>query len=755
MLVQYTLLFCVCIVLLSSATVYTFDDDISIIRQRVLEQMIWPPPDSIPSLVQNALQYARRLNSSCYWPDVNYTDQGRAVWLTAEHMSRITIMLQAYTINGSTERNNSKLLSAVHCALNVWLVNDWQNPNWWWNRISVPISTTGQLLMLGDNVTSFELSKIKEISYRANWWNGDQWTTGCNLVWMIQAQLYRSLATRNITGIEQGFTRMWQDIVIQPIGKEGVQNDYAYHFHGTQLLSAAYGQDWALNIFSFFLCSVGTQYAVDPDRLILFARFLTEGDAWMIIDNQWDWHVKGRAIARADKGYLVEYKTRHIRALAEVIPTTDLRNNLSNLADRLDKLPHATALVGNKHFYTSDYHAHRRANWSAAIKMQSSRTNPDECGNGENLKREHTGQGILNLFTTNTYDYVYLFPLLDWQAINGITVEHGIPLRICNDIPSSLIRLPFVGGVSDDFYGLAMMDTATHNLTAQRSWHFYDDAIIALATNLTLTTPNIAWTTLASRMLKTGQITVGFFNSTIITLHDGNYTFSYEPNKTSNVQWIHVGETDFGYVLQGQEVYSNLGIDVGVKTGNFDTIGAYNYTVTARTLTIWIDHGTGPYTIDYRYMILPNVSMESMSKVIQQYDDEQIFSCISSNKLFHGTVWPSLKRASFVLWENITTTFSCKSALFEINIQLSDAGAYLFSETGIDFTVTASQPLRVNGTVTVLVDRLGSGDGCTMSANTDASSTNMVLTLPSSTQLIGAPTHITCKKQTAKDRLTV
>ena len=746
MRVRHITIFLLCSLLLPFATVYSYDDDISIIRERVLEQMIWPSPNSVPSIVNNALYYARTLNSSCYWQDVNYTDQGRALWLTAQHLSRITTMLQAYTVNGSTERNNTKLLTAAHCALNVWLVNDWQNPNWWWNRISVPISTTGQLLMLGDNITSFELSKIKEISYRANWWNGDQWTTGCNLVWMIQAQLYRSLATRNVSGIEQGFTRMWQDIMIQPIGKEGVQNDYAYHFHGTQLLSAAYGQDWALNIFSFFLCSVGTQYAVDLERLTLFAKFLTEGDAWMIIDNQWDWHVRGRAIARADKGHLVEYKTQHIRALAQVIPETDLRNNLTNFADRLDKLSNATALIGNKHFYTSDYHTHRRPNWSAAIKMQSSRTNPDECGNGENLKREHTGQGILNLFTTNTYDYVYLFPLLDWQAINGITVEHDIPLLICNDIPKSLIQLPFVGGVSDGLYGLAMMDTATHNLTAQRSWHFYDDAIIALATNLTLTTSHIAWTTMASRLLKTGQITVGFFNSTIITLSDGNYSFPYEPNKTSNVQWIHVGETDFGYVLQGQGLYSNLGIDIGIKTGNFDTIGAYNYTVTARTLTMWIDHGRGPYTLDYRYMVLPNVSLESMPKVIKQYDEEQIFSCISSNNLFHGTVWPSLKRASFVLWENITTAFSCKSPLFEVNIQLSDAGAYLFTETDNDFTLTVSQPLRINGNVTVLVDRVGQGTGCTTSTDENTLMTNVVLILPSSSEFIGAPTHTTCKK---------
>jgi hypothetical protein len=248
------------------------DDDIDIIRQRVLEISIWPAQQYIPGIVKTVLNYSSTLNSSCYWPDINYADQGRAIWLTEQHISRITALLQAYTVNGSTERNNTNLLTAAHCALNVWLNRDWQNPNWWWNRIGVPIAITSHLLMLGDNVTSFELQKIKEISYRANWWNGDQETTGTNLVWMIQAQLYRSLATRNVSGIEQGFSRMWQDIVIQPLDKDGVQIDYAYQFHGTQLLFGAYGQDWALNIFSFFMCSVGTQYAPNLEKLVLFAE---------------------------------------------------------------------------------------------------------------------------------------------------------------------------------------------------------------------------------------------------------------------------------------------------------------------------------------------------------------------------------------------------------------------------------------------------------------------------------------------------
>ena len=723
------------------------NDEISTIRQRVLQSMVWPANQTVPSITRSAMLFVQTLNESCYWPDIDYRDRSVVVWKTEQHMFRITTMVQALTVPGSTVHNNTKLQSAIHCALNVWLINDWQNPNWYFNQIGIPLQVTSQLLMLGDNVTSFEMEKIKEISFRAAWWNGGGQTTGANLVWMIQVQLYRSLATMNVTGVEQGFGRMWRDILVVPPSEVGVQSDWSYHFHGSQVQSASYGALWVMDIFAFFLCSYQTRYAPNAEQLLIFAQFLTKGNAWMIIGYEWDWHAAGRGLSTPNAHFSCGFNRNSIRFLAQFIPDDSIRIALNHFADRLDGKPNATRLIGNKHFYTSDYQVHRRANWSAGIKLQSIRTQPTECINGENQKAEHVGQGTLNLFTTNTNDYDYIFPLLDWQAINGITVEHSIPLEPCDHGTFDWKRLSFVGGVSDDQYGLAIMDTATHNLTAQRSWHFYDDAIIALATNLTLTTPTIAWTTLASRVLAVGQISIGFFNSSIVTFSDGNYSFPYHQNDTSNVQWIHASGTNIGYLLQRQGLYSEVGFSLGKKTGNYNTIGPFNYTVTERLLTLWINHGQGPYTLDYSYIIVPNISLEMMPTVIKQYDDEQVFSCISTNNQFHGVMWPRLKRASFVLWDNITTIFTCNSSSFQLTVQLSEAGSYLFSETTTDFTITTSHPTRLNGTMSILLDRIGSGEGCTKIGSNELNVyTNMTVKLPILTALQGASVNVTCQR---------
>jgi len=728
----------------SSSTIN--DDDMSIIHDRVLNYMLLPTHVNLTVLADTALNFTERLNSSCYWPDVDYYDKRFAHWRTISHLNRITTMLQAITLNGSSVQNDPRIRTAAHCAINIWLVHDWQAPNWYDNEIGVPIALSGHLLMLGNNVTSFELQKIVEISYRAAWWLHRVTDVGANLIQMIQAELYCSLATNNITGVNEGFARIWQDITVEPEKKPGIQHDWAYHFHGSQLLSGAYGFVWAQTLFSFFNCSLGTKYVMNQQQLMTLADFITKGDSWMIIGNLWDWSTIGRSVGTVDREYAFMFNSKYLRIMADLISSNETKLELMNLADRIDDLPNALPLIGNRHFYVSDYQTHRRANWTSTIKLQSVRTQPIECILDQDIKAEHSGQGVLNLYTGNAYDYDNIFPLFDWQAMNGITVEHDIPLEPCVNGAFHWTKLPFVGGVSDNEYGLAMMDTASHNLTAQRSWHFYDDAIIALATNLTLRTSTTAWTTLASRLLHSGQITIGFFNSTVVTFSDGNYSFPYIQNATSNVQWIHLDGSDIAYLLQNQQQYASIEIELGNKTGNYDTISPFNAPVSGRLLTIWINHGIGPYTRDYNYMILPNISRESIPALIKQYNEEQVFSCISTNKNFHGSIWPSLKRASFVLWDNVSTTFSCKSPSYELNIQLNSPGAYLFSETATNFTISGSQPTLIASSLHVNVDRVGTGRGCSTAWNNNGNATDVTLVLPYSSGNAGQSIIVTCQK---------
>ncbi len=49
---------------------------------------------------------------------------------------------------------------------------------------------------------------------------------------------------------------------------------------------------------------------------------------------------------------------------------------------------------------------------------------------------------------------------------------------------------------------------------------------------------------------------------------------------------LHIDQSDIAYLLQSQQEYQYIGIELTNKTGNYDTIDPFNSTVTARILTI-------------------------------------------------------------------------------------------------------------------------------------------------------------------------
>ncbi|CAF1601460.1 unnamed protein product, partial [Didymodactylos carnosus] len=120
----------------------TPQDDFAIVRENVLKIMLWPTPDQLPATLAQAAANLSILDlNTCQWPDLNYTTRGPENWDPVLHMFRISTMTAALTVPGGMT-NDTALSSAIHCALEVWLEQDWQNPNWWWNYIQDPLIAT-------------------------------------------------------------------------------------------------------------------------------------------------------------------------------------------------------------------------------------------------------------------------------------------------------------------------------------------------------------------------------------------------------------------------------------------------------------------------------------------------------------------------------------------------------------------------------------------------------------------------------------
>ena len=690
-------------------------DDVDVLYSRFFASLT-PDPSDVPSVVAEAKTYQSRLNSSCYFTDVDYFDQSRDVWATSDHMSRLLTMTEALTAPSSPLLNDTTLSNHVHCGLQVWFTRGYTNPNWWWNVIGIPLDASSMMLLLSrDRLSSSEVASFSNLTFNANWWT-DDWGGGANLVWEIQIQLYRGVTTRNLTAINQGFARMWQDVVVQPLSLEGVMTDYSYHFHGTQLLNGAYGAVWTADILQFALNAQGTSYALNASQAAVFAQFLTQGNAWMSLGAVWDFPAIGRAVDRPGAGGPdLGFSASALRQFAALAPA--YAPALTAYADRVDGRVGAEPLIGHRHFYTSDYSVYRRPGFVVTLKLHSVRTVPTECDNYENLKGEHLGDGVLNVYSGaqergETPPYEDIFPVWDWQQLNGVTCEADVPLLYCGPETDDVFRVrttTFVGGVSDGRMGVAAMDTATHNLTVQRTWVFLPTGVLALASNLSDPTQADVRTTLHSRVLPArgvgAEVTVGWANGTMGVVADGRHQWP-----AGEVRWVHAGGV--GYVA---DVALVLGAEVGEAIGNYATIGPTNRTVSKRLVTTWMEHGRGLKEARAIYAVLPNVTAEEMREAFDGFD----VRCPVYAEGVHAVGWPALRRAWVVVWPGAKggeATWECQAGGWAMRL-VAPVGLWMVEEDGRGFTVTAAMPVVAGKAAQVRVGRAGVGEGCERQGN--------------------------------------
>jgi hypothetical protein len=751
------------------------------ILDRVRAQFLWPAADAVPAVVAAARGFVSTLNASCLWPDINYFDQDRANWLAVTHLSRAYTIAQAATVPGSPAFDDPHLLNATACAVTTWLEGKTfpnTNPNWWYGFIGVPLQTSSIFAMQGLNRTSpAAAAAFIQESYKAAWWV-NQWGGGANLIWMATVEIMRGAASGNMTALNEGFGAIWSNAVAGNVTSnwQGVVADNSYHFHGTLIMNSAYGVEWLSSLLSFWVVGAGTQWAMDPSRVALLARFIAEGNAQLSFGGRWDWGTQGRGIDRPGMDFSWGLPTPVIRALAAAPGAAPWTSQLLAFADAVDGAPAPGSLVGTKYFWTSDFLTHHRPGWGAALHMHGNNgvwtVETSECDNGECLLCEHTADGVLNLYASDGADaapsaYAGIFPLLDWNAINGITVEHSTPVDVCgasNTWPTNFTK--FVGGCADaGGSGVAAMDTATHATTVQRAWFFFDAAIVATASNLTNQAvdsgrpPADVWTTLVSRLLPqpaadpvTGPVAVGFANGTVVpALPDGDHSWPADA-----VAWVAAGGVGVWPGVPPAGVNPATGplpsaptlvLSVGNRSVPWDAIGPYPGTASGRLLTIALDHGAalppppapgGATGAGYAYVLTANVTPAAMPALTASAAGA---ACVTATGAVHGAAAADGSVTAAVFWAPGGGSYSCAAT----GMALSSPGAGLFlvrRGAGGAVTVTASHPNRLGGALTVTVTGAVAGAGC--APGPAPGTTTFTVPLPTDGNYLGSPVNVTC-----------
>lgn len=510
------------------------------------------------------------LDSDGAWPDIDYTSDARGAWPTLNHLERVRTLARALVDPSSPMHGAPRLEQAALLALDHWTRHRYQNPNWWQNRIGVPLVMRDIVVLLRPRLsdTRFRdaLAVIDQVVVRKA---GD----GANTIWTADIALVAAALRGDPAGIAFAAERIAGEI---GVGKtEGIQTDFSFHQHGPRLQQFHYGGAFLRDTVRVAWLLRDTPWAFPPETVRLLADYLLEGGRWMSRGKHTVPGTIDRAVSRVG-GLGAARLSSEPAMLADLLPAR--RQELENF-HRLH-VAAAAPVLGFRHFPRSDFTAYHRPAFSFFLKTLSPRTLPTESINRENLRGGRLGWGDHYLLTNRSH-YDGLPPVWDWDQLPGVTATRD----------ARRLRPPhFSGALGDGRSGFVAMDYTlddandTHALHARKLWALHRDLAIALIGDLTRTAAAEPVRTALDQRRLAGPVTLGTARGETRTLPEGSHHID-------DVAWLH--HDGFAYLPLRA---STLTLSLGPVTGSWRDI---NLNQPARPVTLPVflpvlEHGHAP-----------------------------------------------------------------------------------------------------------------------------------------------------------------
>ena len=298
-------------------------------------------------------------------------------------------------------------------------------------------------------------------------------------------------------------------------------------------------------------------------------------------------------------------------------------NGVEELKDVCRQLKNNTfEYSGTDAYWVNEYLVHRRGEnetpFYASLKLKSERTVGAEDFSKKVRRSWHMGYGILQVKVKGDEYSDKVIRNFDWHALPGLTEEWRTdPLPAKGGAQASLPGLNKISGVLAD--GKAGMGIYHHlpketysSVTAFKSYHFIEDKIIALGSDIARLRPG-----------QGNEITT-FIDQTALnsplTWCAGEEIQTVEPGQSVNltqeikdVCWLHQGSK--GYVILPVKQLS-----LQIKSGKEINITDRTIADKKPNFIIAVSHGVQPgqnRDNAYRYIQLPNVSAEEMPERVE------------------------------------------------------------------------------------------------------------------------------------------
>lgn len=638
-LVSFALLFAVSIGVFAKPDP-GYPADLDQLHKNVLAELLSgnPGSDTLQPLVD-------RMNEHGAWPNIPYQSKQRGSWEPALHLSYVQTMAKAWRKPGSEFYNNRELLAKIHLALNYWLDNDFQCPNWWYPEIGVPMQLAPTLILMEEQLSPEQLAKGIKILDRAK-----IGMTGQNKVWLSGNVLLKSLLQRNAEMIRKAARAIQEEMTVG-VG-EGIQPDGSFHQHGPQIQFGNYGLAYVGDMIKWIRLLRNTPFYFDESKMTILRNYLFDGQQWITWKSQMDISACGRQL-------FVNAQTGKARSLARNFEQMEVLDPAN--AEAYKKAGQYTNLVGNKHFWRSDFQVQRTPDYYFSVKMCSERVIGAESCNSENLQGYYLGDGATYLYQSGK-EYENIFPYWDWKKIPGTTTlqdDKELPV-----LTASGYRIPsnFVGGVSDGKTGVAVMDYNRNGLSAKKAWFIFNDQIVCLGAGITSST----------EIPVTTSVNQSFLKGDVLVKTKTEKSVPAESSEIITPKWILHDQAGY-YFPEG----GTLKLETKTVTGSWHRVASMykDESVLSGIFKLWFEHGAKPAGQTYAYCLVPQANKAKMQQMENKpsfrivKNENNIQAVVSSDQKWYGIIFYQAGKSD--LLGGVETDQPCVLMIKKVNEGLS------------------------------------------------------------------------------------
>ena len=526
--------------------------------------------------------------------------------------NRLQAMALAWATPGCSLYGDSSLAAAISKGLDwmaakVFTTNATYYDNWHDWEIAVPQSLNNTEVLFYSGLTGAQITNYcTAVDYMGPdgvfLSTGFNWSglTGANTSDVVLAMAVRGILGKNAAKLTEAQTNLSKVFPCVTSG-DGFYHDGSFVFHGNIAYTGHYGYVLLGDVATLVNLLQGSPWVITNTNLAKVYGWITNSFEPLIYNGAMMDMVRGRAMSWPTSTETTDGATvlSDIGKVANFAPPV-VANALTNFIHAPIPPP------GQFHFANMDRVVALRSGFGFGLSLSSARiANYENLFSSSNLKGWFTGDGMTYLYlgTNETQFTGDCWPTIDWYHLPGTTAE-------TNATPSSSVTdQNWVGGAQvGNKYGVAGMAQHAYGTTlySKKSWFMFDNEVVCLGAGITCNDANRIETTVENRRLGASPTNNFWINGVSIAPVTG-----WSSNLTS-VSWCALDGVA-GYYFPGGA--TNLLATFATVSGTWSSIdvGASTTTCTDNYLKLYFKHGTQPTNATYAYVLLPNLSVGSVS----------------------------------------------------------------------------------------------------------------------------------------------